>query len=222
VIAFASVATHKPPIPVGTVKAEALGVNGPTTWANIFYFAVGTFDPAHLNDVTTLVGSAVHDFYTSGFTLAYFVPSWTLQRTKVTFRDASDSLYRSVYVVSATGTATAEVAVANASWLVNYTTNDPRKGGKPRTYVSGLNDDDLADSANLVSANVTTISGTLSTWLAGLNARTSGTASNLSLLEMSFRDGNTWRDTAATWPVRAIALNPVASTQRRRLDRART
>jgi hypothetical protein len=214
-------AATKPDIPIGTAKVEAFGTLGPATWANVFYFSIGTFDPAHLDDATYLFDHAVQTFYTSGFTMAYFPPSWQLSKTKVTFRDADESHYKVVTVATATGSGPAEIATAQNAYLVNYVTNDPRKGGKPRTYVPGCTDDIMQDSCNIIPGNVGTITGTLASWLAGLGALTHGTANSLTLEEMSFRNGNTWRDTAQTWPVRGVTLNPVVATQRRRVDRQR-
>jgi len=38
---------------------------------------------------------------------------------------------------------------------------------------------------------------------------------------MSFRNGKTWRDTAASWPIYAGVANTVIATQRRRVNRLR-
>jgi hypothetical protein len=213
------VALTKPDIPVGTIKADALGTFNGVTWANVFYFAVGTSDPAHNQDVNDLVASAVHDFYSSGILLSAFPNTWTLDRVKLVYRDATDSHYKSVTVESATGSSAADLVPGQNALLINWTTNDPRKGGKPRTYVCGVHDDCLADSAHWRSDNLAAWQTQIRGWLSDIATMSHGTASDLELLEMSFRDGNTWRDSAVTWPVRDGAPNPVLCTQRRRTDR---
>lgn len=211
----------KPEIPVGTAKAEALGTIGPCTWANVFYFGIGTFDPAHLDDVITLVGNAVSGFYVNGFTMGTFDTTWHLRTTKIAFRDATDSLYRATVADSSVGTGSAEVVAGQTCFLVNYTTNDPRRGGKPRTYVPGPSDDLMLDAANLQSATVATLNTNLATWLAATIASSHGTASGCQPLEMSFADGGAYRTTAFTWPIRGVTVNPVIASQRRRVDRQR-
>lgn len=213
----------KPPIPVGTAKVEALGNYGPATWANVFYFAVGTFDPAHLDDAATLLHNGVMDFYSNVFTYATFPPAWTITTTKVAFRDASDSLYRVTVADAHSGTHSTVGEPAQVCFLVNWTSNDPRRGGKPRTYVVGVPDGDMADSARIDPATLTAFNTQLLTWLNGLNALTHGTASSLELLEMSFVDGGAYRTPEAhSWPIRGGSFSPEVATQRRRVDRLRT
>jgi hypothetical protein len=212
----------KPPIPVGTARVAVEGEYGPTKWANVYYMAVGTWDPAHLDDVITLLGSAIHDLYDSAIHLGNFDNGWHLSRTKIGFRDASDSMYKSTYVVDASGTWTGGGEDAQVCYLINWTTNDPRRGGKPRQYISGVIDASQRDVANLDGSFVSGVSGRIQTWLDGLHARSSGTASGVSLLEMSFVNGNAYRSTAHTWPIRAGSFNPVIATQRRRVDRLRS
>jgi len=218
---LSTVASVKPDIPVGVARAEAQGVLGPVNWANVFYFGVGSFDPAHLNDVINCVGIYVKSFYHDALTSSYFTPDWHFSRTKIVFRDAADSHYRSVYVSDVQGTQGAEIEAGQACYLINWVTNDPRKGGKPRTYVCGVNDDNLTDSVHVSSAIATAFNAGIATWLAAGPTASSGTCTGLALLEMSFRNGKTWRDTAASWPIRAGALNGVIATQRRRVNRLR-
>lgn len=215
------IATSKPPIPVGTAKAEALGTYGPAIWANVFYYAVGTWDPAHLDDAVALIAAAVHDFYAT-LDMSQLAVGWNVTTTKVAFRDAADSLYRATVADAQSGADGSGDEAAQVAYLVNYTTNDDRKGGKPRTYVCGVPKDSMADSARLTNSVLTGTNTALTTWLGSLAARSHGTANGLSLLEMSFRSGNTWRDTAHTWPIRGVSLSPEVATQRRRVDRLRT
>ena len=206
---------------MGTAKAVAEGVFGPTTWANVYYFAVGTFDPAHLDDANALIATAVHDLYVTAIDLAILSDQWRYDRTKVAFRDAPGSMFRTATVVGAAGTDTSGAEEGQVALLINWSSNDPRRGGKPRQYISGVPEDGVADPARLDSTRYAACSGRLNTWLAGLNARSHGTASGLTLLEMSFRDSNAWRSAAATWPIRAAACDVTIATQRRRIDRLR-
>lgn len=214
-------ASTKPPIPVGTAQANTQGRLGPATWELVWYFAVGTWDPAHLDDATTLIGIALHDFFNTAMSLGAFDPSWSTKVHMIKFRDATDSLYRVPYADAQAGTAGAEVMPAQVSYLLNLITNDDRRGGKPRKYIPGVSDDLMTDSVTISSSEVNSRNTALATWLAGLGARSHGTASGLVLQEVSFRDGKTWRDTAHTWPVRGIVMNPIVATQRRRVDRLR-
>jgi hypothetical protein len=211
----------KPPIPVGTAKVECLGTYGPTTWANVMYMAPGTWDPAHLNDVITLLKQAAYGLYGTVIGYGNFPTDWKVYTTKIAFRDASDSLYRATVADAQPGTGPATAEPAQVSYLINWTTNDPRRGGKPRQYIPGVLDADVADPGSLTSGTLTAYNGRLATWLAALPTNSVGTASGVALLEMSFVDAGAYRATAETWPVRGGNFSAVLATQRRRVDRLR-
>lgn len=214
-------ASVKPPMPVGCAKVNAQGVLTPCTWENVFHFFPGTWDPANLNDVVQLVKSAVYDLYHVAFSPAGFPASWRIKTFKVAFRDAEDSLYRATVAdaFGGTGGATQDAQVA---YLINWTTNDDRRGGKPRSYIAGVDDGDMANSAELTNDALVIRSAAIQSWIDGLGARSHGTASGLVFSEISYRNGKTWRDTAKSWPIRAGSLSPYVATQRRRIDRLRT
>jgi hypothetical protein len=213
-------AASKPDIPVGTIKAEVMGDYLETTWANVYYFAVGSSDPAHNEDVALLVHDATSALYATHL-LDILSVNWHISNTKITYRDASDSHYKRTYVEDYTGGVSGGSQDAQVAYLINWATNDPRKGGKPRNYIVGVPDSIVAGSAKLLTSAISEASTDLNEWLAALNGMSHGTASALSLLEMSFRNGKTWRDSAATWPVRSAAISPYVATQRRRVDRLR-
>jgi len=214
-------ALHKPPIPVGTAKVVCSGQNPPSTWANVFYFAVGTWDPAHLDDVVSLIGEAMVDFYQDAIGLGAFATTWTLDTTKIAFRDAADSLYRATVADALAGGGAATSESAQVSLLVNWTSNDARRGGKPRQYLAGVSEGIMDDPVHVHPASRTSMNSGITAWLTEIAAAVAGTAHDLALLEMSFRDALTWRDTAHTWPIRGGTVSAECATQRRRLDRTR-
>lgn len=213
-------ATTKPQIPVGFIKCAQEGLYGPSNWTNVFYLdatgAAGT-PGAVIADAALYISK----FYSVGFTLARLEDHWSTTWVTVTYRDASDSIVRLRVADAMAGTGTTGDQGAQVSYLVNWGTGDPRKGGKPRQYVCGVPDQALADSAFLSSSLVSAVNTNLITWLESGPAHSYGGTTALQLVEMSFRNGNTWRDTAATYPIIGGTLNPVVATQRRRVDRLR-
>ena len=209
-------AATKPPQEISTCKAVASGSYGPTTWANVFWFLIGT--TTHTPGVVIAdVATAVHDFYATAIGLGFFNTSWHHQFTTVTYRDAADSLVRLRVADAQAGTEAANEQDAQVAYLINWATSDPRRGGKPRQYLSGVWDGAMQDPAQLTSSAQTTINATLLTWLAGLPSR----STPMQLIEESFRNGNTFRDTATHFPILGGTINPVVATQRRRVDRLR-
>jgi hypothetical protein len=210
------VADVKPPIPVGHCKAAVHGFLGPAEWVNVFYFVVtaGSRTPGQvIGDVVT----ACHNFYANVLLLAGMPSTWRTTFTTVTYRDSSTSTVRLRIADAQTGTGGTDAQDAQVAYLFNWGTGDPRKGGKPRQYVAGVLNAQMADSAFLNSARQAAVNANIITWLTSLP----GMATPMQLVEMSFRNDKTWRDNAATYPIIGGVLNPVVATQRRRVDRLR-
>jgi hypothetical protein len=206
----------KPQIPVGTAKVEVTGTYGPTTWANVFYVLIdaGSSTPG---DVIAAVVEWFQDLYDDGFGLDELSTAWAHSFTTVTYRDAEDSIVRLKVADAQAGTNSSGDQDAQVAYLVNWATGDPRRGGKPRTYITGVPDNRLLDQARVAPGVRTTINGRLATWL------TSELAAPIpmQLVEMSFRNGNADRAEAVTFPIIGGTLSDVVATQRRRIDRLR-
>lgn len=211
----------KAEIPVSTAKITAIGTYGPATWNNVFYAAVTTFDPSHLQDVAALCADAIVALYGDANIKPWINAACQLQETRVRFRDSSSSVYRATLADVVAGTHAGDGLPAQVCKLINWQTGDPRKGGKPRTYLTGVSDGELADTANILSAVRTPINTALVGWITANLTRAHGTASGLVFGEMSFRDANAWRTTPLFYPFIAGTVSPVVATQRDRVDRLR-
>lgn len=211
----------KPPIPVGYCKATAYGLFGPTFWNNVFYFAVNPTTSTAPADILADIGLNVINFYRA-MSFGRFTSAWQVSGTKIVWRDASDSVRRATVADAHPGTGGAGAQDAQVAYLINFNSTDDRRGGKPRKYVTGVPDSVVADSATLNSADVSAISTGVNAWIASLltgGVSVHGTA--LELVDMSFRNGKTWRDAAHVFPIDGGSCSTVVATQRRRIDRLR-
>jgi len=207
----------KGPIPVGSVKAEAIGSYGPATWANVFYLDV-TAGASTPGEVIAAVVTYMKTFYSTVISAGALLSTWQIVHWKVSYRDAEDSLVRLTIADAFAGTATGTGQDAQVSYLFNWGTGDPRKGGKPRQYVCGVPQAHLADSARLDSTILSDINGRIITFLEAGPTQTIP----MQLVEMSFRNGNADRVEGVTFPIIGGSLNQVVATQRRRVDRLRS
>jgi len=206
----------KPLIPVGSAKIAVSGLYGPATWANVMYVDVDAAGHTP-GDVIANCVTYAHNLYLNGIQLARLSPRWSTQLTTVTYRDATDSIVRVRVADVQAGTASGGDQDAQVAYLLNWSTGDIRRGGKPRQYVPGVPDSAMADSARLDSSLVTAIDGHLITWLpSGLTLTTP-----MQLVEMSFTNGGADRAEAVSFPIIGASVNPVVATQRRRVDRLR-
>jgi hypothetical protein len=110
---------------------------------------------------------------------------------------------------------------ANCCYLINWSVGDPRRGGKPRSYLPGVPVTSDADSANIVAGRVTTISAAAVTFVAACVGITHGALTTVGLVDYSKVNGKAYRLAGVTYPIVTGNCNGVVGTQRRRVDRVR-
>jgi hypothetical protein len=110
---------------------------------------------------------------------------------------------------------------ANTAYLINWSTGDPRRGGKPRTYLPGVHEASNANSADLNSTTISGINGRIPTFLAGIPASSHGGLTADELVEYSTVLNGAYRPAGVSYGINAGTVNPVIGSQRRRVDRLR-
>jgi len=210
----------KAQIPVGTVRAAQHGTYGAASWVNVYYFGVLSLSPT-IPHVINDVAEAVKDLYASGLGDTAFVADFGLTYCTVGYRSADDTLTRHRVPNAWDGVQLDLGQDAQVAYLLNWATNDPRRGGKARQYICGVAQESIDDSVSLKSTFVSGRNGTIATWLENLPTGPYTNGVQLELVEMSFRDGKAWRDTPLAYTIFDGTLNPVVASQRRRVDRQR-
>lgn len=207
---------------MGFARAAAKGNYGSSTWVNVFYFQPDPAEGATATEVATDVAEAVALLYSS-IGLHQFNGAWVHSRTTVLWAFETGSVKRLTVADAAPGEDDSDGEAAQVSYLINWDADDPRKGGKPRNYISGVTEDNMADSASLTTDAQTTLNEGIATWLAALPV-TSNFANGTSFTfgEMSFVDAGVDRDVPVFYEINTGSVNPVVATQRRRVDRLRT
>jgi hypothetical protein len=214
------VAATKQPMPVGTVKATVVGSYGPTIWNNVWYFSPVT-PGSTVIDTFNLTKDRLHAFYDGVFKVIC-PPVWSVSHYKISYRDSADSLVRFTLADAIAGTNAGTMESAQVSYLVNMQSGDPRKGGKPRKYVPGVLTGIVDDESRIQAATVTGRNTAMTSWLAANLTATSGGATGLLTLELSFRNAKEWRDSPLAFEVHTMSLNDIVATQRDRINRLRS
>lgn len=211
----------KAEIPVGFAKVTAQGTFGPASWANVFYMGITLGDGKTPGDGCADAAQAVSELW-SDCDLGNFSSDFEVHTINVFYRDSEDSITRIRVATAIVGTNDGDEESAQVAYLINWSTTDPRRGGKARQYLVGVPQDRMQDSARLTSSAITGITAGLLTWLTDLADNTHwDQGSTLELVEMSFVDGKADRVTPIAYPIQLGTLNPVVATQRRRVDRLR-
>lgn len=217
------VADHRAPQPADSLRVAFEGTNGPSTWAVIHWFQLASTGDATAAQLATLVG-AIRDAFGTAFIHVGAISSTThLTRVKAAYRTQDGTLLRrSELVADVVGTGSSDSEAAQVAMLINWATGDPRRGGKPRSYIPGVVDEVMLDSARLLSANVVTATNQAIAYIAAVNALTSGPLTGVKFVEMSFRDLKTYRAAAVSYDIDSGSCSTEVATQRRRVDRLRT
>jgi hypothetical protein len=193
----------------------------PITGATVFYLSWQGTDPiGSYADVASFVGD-IAALWATFIHHAEFASGVTYHTAKTEALDALSQLWRVSIPMSATGLGGSASKPGQVAYLVNFVTPDPRRGGKSRWYLPGVDDASLADIANLTTTARTNLNGYLATLISGLKALTPAFGSNVQLVEMSFYDQKAPRVVAHEYEIFTGTFNPVVATQRRRIDRLR-
>ena len=207
--------------PAGSLRIAYEGTYGATTWAVVQWMMfAGSGDPS-IADVNTLT----QDLHTAFGDLVHhtiFADQLHLTHTKVRYRPIGGTgAYRSTYVADVAGQGNNPYESGQVCFLINWNTTDPRRGGKARSYIPGVQTTDVEQEGYVKGSAVTTLNGYIATYLAALQAISVGIFTAGELVEMSFVNGNAYRATPESYVIQSGFVNPVVGSQRRRVDRLR-
>jgi len=210
----------KAPIPVGYSKVVVQGTYGGTSWANVLYFDTETSDPGFPNDAMAAAKLAARTLY-ADLAPHNMSDQWTTTTFKVTYRADSSSTY-TVTLADAIAGADADTGEdAQVCYLINWVSGDARRGGKPRTYIPGVENSAMLDRARLNTTFQGNYNTAIDSWLAAFPFTVSSGHAT-ALVEMSFVNAKADRVTPVAIPIVSGHVNPVVATQRRRVDRERS
>lgn len=210
----------KAQIPEGYVKAVQHGQFGPASWVNVFYFLATPAGGATSAQVVADAAAFTTELYNK-LDYGNLGTGWSTSYVTVLYHDAGGSLNRARVADANPGTAGGGVQDAQVCYLINWSADDARRGGKARQYVPGVPDSVMADTANIDAGILSSMNAGIAAWMAEGAAGFGANATVLDIVEMSFVDGKADRTTPVGIPINGGGVNPVVATQRRRVDRLR-
>lgn len=222
---FATVATMagtRPLPPHGVARCSISGVMpGGGNWANVFWIQIG---PA--GAPPTLVDADVHQIADQLGT------RYLTNLAPLIAADVTITLYKAIYyqpdgtatsqeeIVAHAGTHAGTTLADNVASCLSWTIGAAYRGGKPRTYLPGVETGDLLNPAHLSAASVTArIAGALA-FRTAVNADTiSGSGYAQLLGTVSFFTANAPRAVGIFRPYTSATVHNRLDTMRRRLGR---
>lgn len=211
----------KAEIPANYARVAQHGTYGPSSWVNVFYLHVPTPGSHTPSDIMIGVTKAIEGLYVDAMQMVAFPVDWVTTYCTVTYRDNAGSINRARIADAHAGTGADHNQDAQVSYLINWSTDDARKGGKPRQYITGVVQAAVADSAHLFGGFTSGRFVTLNAWLVNIQDASTYAPFAMHLVDMSFIDGKAFRTTPVAFPISLGSINPVVASQRRRVDRLR-
>jgi hypothetical protein len=106
-------------------------------------------------------------------------------------------------------------ACKNISWLSTVYW----RGGKPRTYISGVSNSEASGDFELIGGEITALTTAATGFRTAINALAPGTITGTTLGFVSFSSGKVPRVPSVFFPFTGAVVHPRLGTQRRRLGK---
>lgn len=189
-----------------------------TTWANILWFQSGAtiaVSPAEMEALATFLRNTWYDDLWKHFATS----SCHFQVTHITLFLPASQKQRRTHVADGVGVAGSNGLPAQVSILLDWDTLDGRRGGKPRTYIAGIDQSMVDESYQVAASKLTAIQGYIDAFLGDIAAYSASPFNSLEFVEMSFYNGGAIRPSPVQFPLLGGHVRTVLATQRRRVDR---
>jgi hypothetical protein len=215
-------ATSPPPLHPGILRLSVNYISSDTSAVNVLYFQC-TESAGIVNADVISVATSLGHYWRDDLWKAQAAQDFEIQSYKVLYADVegAPNVRRATLADGTVGTVVSDPDRAMVAWLINWSSGDPRRGGKPRTYLPGVPESASNDPANVSGAFLTALNAGIVAFLGHIAAVSHGALSVVGLVEYSQRLNNAWRDTATWYGISEGTVNPVFGTQRRRINRAR-
>lgn len=210
----------KPPPDTDCVRIAHSGTLGPATWTVVHWAKMLVGGPVTAGDLDLLVDDIENAFSVN------FLPELSsdlhFTETAIHLYLSAGGIYRRVTIVDVIGGIAQESEPAQVCFLIDWDTADARRGGKPRSYIPGVPELSMADSANVTAAKRVALTNAANGYRNALNVIVAGALSVVEFVDMSFVNAKAWRSPKALGiPIFAGHCSNVVGTQRRRIDRLR-
>lgn len=189
-----------------------------TTWAVVHWLQLVLTGPPLPVDQDDLNTGLAIDFRENLFE-PFCQTACHFTTTATTIYLPDEAKQRRVRVADAIGTQSGDGLPAQVSLLIDWSTLDGRRGGKPRSYMPGASADLVTESYSVKASELAGLNGHVADYIASVNGELHGNITGCEFVEMSFVTGNAYRAGGVIFPISGGYVRPVLATQRRRVDR---
>lgn len=208
--------------PAGWLRVAFEGTWDFVDWAVIHWFVTTpTTDPtmSELNDLVDLIGEAFGDNLIHNGAVSTLV-SFTTVKAVYAIASVPEKM-RTVRIADEAGAGSSDQSLGQACYLIDWDSSDGRRGGKPRSYIPGVTDEDMADGAHILDSSRLTMTNSANAYHNAVNALTSAPWSSIHFIDASFVNAKAYRLVPHGYEIFSGHCSPVTGTQRRRVGRLR-
>ncbi len=214
-----SASGHKAAPPGGTIEAVYSGDVEGTSWQVVHYFASDGSADSDIEDFDLVL----EDLY--ALFAAKIIAPFCHEATHFTevwghlFSDDGERI-RHRKAGTAVGNVVGELAPAQVSTLIDWNARTPGRGGNPSSYIPGVPMAHLQDNHLFEASVLVDLNAAAADYVRSVNLLSAGPITFVLFGAMSFVAGKAYREHPLLYPILGGRVRPVASTQRRRIDRA--
>ena len=140
-----------------------------------------------------------------------------LTNCDASFYGPGEELVKGTNTVSLPGTKTQPAAPANCAVAVSWKVAVGYRGGHPRSYIPGIDQNDIPSLTHISATLASTLAAGGNTFLNSVNGHVQGPLTSLTLGTMSFVRQKAWRTPPVFIPYTLCACDTRIDSQRNRL-----
>jgi hypothetical protein len=200
------------------MRVTCVGLYPPARWANVFHLDLTVSGTPTDSDLEAVL---------DGVNTAYVTNLLTPLNTNVEYLGCEGVYYSAGdprrFISDSTGVGANDDGVAlpaNVACAISWRISASYRGGHPRTYLCGLNTEQVSDTARFTPAAQAAIQAAASAFRGDMNAITGGTSvTDTRLGTVSYVLDGDWRATPLFRPFTGEGVDARIDSQRRRLGR---
>jgi hypothetical protein len=205
--------------PDESVRAAVSGVFGGTPWTNVFWFHTTHTTAIDSSTMNTLCGN-IFDVVKVNYIASTSIENAITSVEATYFPTGSPLVVVGTHTGSQAGSLDNSPLPASIAAVISWQSGVYWRGGKPRTYVGGLDSSAQGNESQLAGGFVTTLQTEGDGLIAAFNALTSGNFDSVQFGLVSFVSGGVDRSPPLFFPITGCAVHPRMDSQRRRLGKS--
>jgi len=207
---------QRPALPHNICRIAVTGDVGGQPFANIFYIETDEPGIDSAAGVEDMLGAFAGKLASSGL-ITLFHSSLHVTGMQGVVQLTPDTAVSSQVVQGTNGAAAGTVLTPNDAAVISWLSGAYWRGGKPRTYISGLTSTMIDTNHSLNDTFKNSVISAAGSLRSGVNSITTPAVDKSTMGFVSYASGKVWRTTPLFLPFTGVTVHDRVGSQRRRL-----